>query len=205
MWPIELLVNWEKNPRDVDPLDLERLKLQIQLLGQYKPLIIKGDGTVLGGNMRLTAMRAMGTPKIWVSVVHPKNEKEELEYALSDNDRTGYYVENKMLKLFKDNPELNPEFYKGDFHPQMSFDVLLGLKPAEIPKDEDSKEYLQKQFDTYNKGLIKQIVLYFSDEEFQNTYPRLAKIADEIGSKNITTAVIYLLEKYERSRISKET
>lgn len=57
---ISELKNWDKNPRGIKKDDFERLKKQIQKLGQYKPLLITEDGTVLGGNMRLKAYKELG-------------------------------------------------------------------------------------------------------------------------------------------------
>jgi hypothetical protein len=68
-------------------------------LGQYKPLLITSDGEVLGGNMRLRAYKDLGMTEAWVSVVEPKTEAEKLEYALSDNDRVGYYEDDKLAEL----------------------------------------------------------------------------------------------------------
>jgi site-specific DNA-methyltransferase (adenine-specific) len=103
MWPIEKLKNWDKNPRTISDQQLERLKKQIQKLGQYKPLVITPDGTVLGGNMRLKAFQELGIQEIWVSIVEPKDLNEMLEFNLSDNDRAGKYDEELLH-------ELMPEF-----------------------------------------------------------------------------------------------
>jgi len=57
---IEDLIEWDKNPRKITDLDYVRLKDQITLLGQYKPLIINEKNEVLGGNMRLRAFKELG-------------------------------------------------------------------------------------------------------------------------------------------------
>ena len=88
-WDIEKLRPWDKNPRSIGKKELNRLVEQIRDLRQYKPLIITPEGVVLGGNMRLQAYKKLGLKEVWVSVVTPKNEKEMLEYALSDNDGVG--------------------------------------------------------------------------------------------------------------------
>ena len=87
---LDELKPWDKNPRKIDKEGLKRLKKQIKKLGQYKPLIITEDGTVLGGNMRIQAYEQLGVDKVWVSVVDAKTKDEKLEYALSDNDRAGH-------------------------------------------------------------------------------------------------------------------
>ena len=93
------LHEWKDNPRSITTSGFERLKKQIHKLGQYKPLLITPDGEVLGGNMRLKAYRDLGINDVWVSVVEPKDENEKLEYALSDNDRAGYYDDDLLANL----------------------------------------------------------------------------------------------------------
>lgn len=128
---IDQLYNWEKNPRTISDNGLERLKWQIEKLGQYKPLIITEEGEVIGGNMRLRAYREMGITNIWVSVVHPKNESEKLEYALSDNDRIGQYDEELLTQML---PDLDVDM--SQFGIDLKDPVLLGdmnVDPTIIP------------------------------------------------------------------------
>jgi len=100
--PIESVVPWDKNPRGIKTKDYDRLKKQITKLGVYKPLIaFKEDGKyiVLGGNMRIRALKEMGLKEVDVSIVEPKTEAQKIEFALSDNDRAGFYEEDKLAEL----------------------------------------------------------------------------------------------------------
>src|SRR5581483_8163657 len=90
---IKILKEYEKNPRNITEEGMDRLKKQIQKLGQYKPLIVTPDGIILGGNMRYKALKELGIEKVWVSIVKPKDENQMLEYSFSDNDRAGFYDE----------------------------------------------------------------------------------------------------------------
>ena len=93
---------WPKNPRGITVQGMERLKRQLLKFKQYKPLIVKPAGKrfiVLGGNMRLAALKQLGVVDVVVSVVYPKTEAEELEYALSDNDRVGRYDRKALAEL----------------------------------------------------------------------------------------------------------
>lgn len=112
--PIDTLKNWASNPRGILREDFERLKKQLQKFGQYKPLLITEDGTVLGGNMRLKAMQELGIKDVWISVVDAPDEKTKLEYALSDNDRAGYYEEQQLAELVMSVPDLELGEYKVD-------------------------------------------------------------------------------------------
>jgi len=85
--PIESVIPWDKNPRGIKTKDYERLKKQILKLGVYKPLVCyedKGKYVVLGGNMRIRALKDTGLKEVDISVVSPKTEAEKIEFALSD-------------------------------------------------------------------------------------------------------------------------
>jgi hypothetical protein len=135
---IESLHIWEKNPRTISQKDFGRLKKQLKKLGQYKPLVITEDGTVLGGNMRLKAYQEMGIKDIWVSVVEADTEVKKVEYALSDNDRAGTYIEDDLLALVKDL-DLDLDLYAVDLGEMSSLSDLF--KDQEV-FDEDYSDNL---------------------------------------------------------------
>src|SRR4030042_1796974 len=119
--PISEVVPWDKNPRGILKADFERLKRQIKRLGVYKPLVVCEDGgkkggrrlVVLGGNMRLLALRELGIKEIEVSVVRAPTDKERIDYSLSDNDRAGYYEEEALAELvYPHLQEINLEDFK---------------------------------------------------------------------------------------------
>lgn len=100
--PLAKVEPWDKNPRGIKTKDFDRLKKQILKLGVYKPLICyedKGRYVVLGGNMRIRALKDLGLKEVEISVVKPKNEAQKIEFALSDNDRVGFYEEQALAEL----------------------------------------------------------------------------------------------------------
>ena len=123
IWPIDKVQNWQKNPREISPKGLKRLKKQIKSLGQYKPIIVNINpdvapvGAIAGGNMRLKAMTEMGLDKVWVIPKHFKDEQEMIEVSLSDNDRAGWYLEAELVELLTDTTV--------DFE-SFSIDLVLG-------------------------------------------------------------------------------
>lgn len=131
---ISSLHNWKDNPRKIDKKDFERLKKQIQKLGQYKPLLVTKDGEVIGGNMRLKAYQELGITDIWVSEVNPKDENEKLEYALSDNDRAGYYDDDMLANLIP-NYDIDWSQYAVDMKPPEDIQQLIN-KIAPVEEDE---------------------------------------------------------------------
>ena len=81
---IDELTQWEHNPRFMNDSDKTRLKNQLRELGQYKPLIVTEEKEVIGGNMRLTAMREIRQEDgedifnpVWCAVVHAPTRKQK--------------------------------------------------------------------------------------------------------------------------------
>ena len=150
---ISTLHEWKDNPRSISPKDFERLKGQITKLGQYKPLLITKDGEVIGGNMRLKAYNALGIKDIWVSVVEPKDNNQKLEYALSDNDRAGYYDDDMLANLIP-NYDIDWSQYAVDMKPPEDIQHLINriapVEEDEVP--EVPKEAISKLGEVYQLG-----------------------------------------------------
>jgi len=157
IWNIKDLKEWDKNPRNIKEKDFKRLKNQIQKLGQYKPLLVNSGknwgkrGTVAGGNMRLKAYREMGIVDIWVSLIDPKTKEEFLEYALSDNDRAGYYDDDMLANLIPEF-DIDWEDYAVDLRPPMSLEYLINSQTNEDTVPEVSDDNIQSE-----KGEIYQL------------------------------------------------
>jgi len=143
--PISKCKNWDKNPRGITKDDFARLKKQIQKLGLYKPLVAyedSGEYIVLGGNMRLRAIRDLKHHEVDVSIVTPKTEAEKLELSLSDNDRAWYYEEDKLQELvYSHKEEIELPDYKVDLkEPVLVSNLLQTVTPNEKEINEDSIE-----------------------------------------------------------------
>lgn len=81
--------------------------------------------------------------KVWVSVVDADTDAKKLEIALSDNDRVGYYEEDKLAELLLsvgDDAQL--DLYKVDIGEPISLaDVLVKFAPG----DEESPRLDQRE------------------------------------------------------------
>lgn len=139
---------WDKNPRSINKKDFVRLKKQITKLGVYKPLIVFEEKEkhyiALGGNMRLRALRELKYEMVDISIVRPKNNAAKLEYALSDNDRAGYYDIEKVDELveeFKDQIDFD-DFSIDLFEPKT---VTEQINPSFEPTNEDGQGKLDEK------------------------------------------------------------
>src|SRR3990167_1773097 len=144
---ISTLREWKDNPRSIDKKDFERLKGQIKKFGQYKPLLVTKDGEVIGGNMRLKAYRELDIKEVWVSVVEPKDDNQKLEYALSDNDRAGYYDDDMLANLIP-NYDIDWSQYAVDIQEPLNIKDLLAkynIDFDEIESNEDREKKFTEQ------------------------------------------------------------
>lgn len=167
---LSTLHEWAKNPRSITKSGFGRLEYQILRLGQYKPFLVTGDGTVLGGNMRIkvhTELAGLPVDKLrrkmedvrkrevtlkeaqefltqlqnpWVSIVAPKDDNQRWEYALSDNDRAGFYDQDLLANELPNIQLDDPAQFTVDFNEPMGLDRLV------LAGDEEHKGQLEKKF-----------------------------------------------------------
>lgn len=126
--PIGQCKTWARNPRKIEPKDFERLKKQIQKLKPYKPLLAVKENehyTILGGNMRLKALKELGHEQVFISIVDAQTEKQKLEYALSDNDAAGRTDIDLLGNLLIELPTIDLDTFKVDIRDSISLDQAL--------------------------------------------------------------------------------
>jgi hypothetical protein len=165
---------WEQNPKDIDPTDYERLKKLIEKLGTHRPLLVNQDGIVLGGNQRLKVYQELKQADIWVSVVTAKDQQTMLEYALSDNDQAGKYIESGVAQLVQDNPGIDLSLFKVDLGTPIDLQGVLDMVQADgvdisLPSGE--------------KGSLEQITFTLTNEQAETVR---AAIDQEIADNDFT-------------------
>jgi hypothetical protein len=184
------LKGWDKNPRGIKDEDYKRLKAQIQDLGLYKPFIITEDGTVLGGNMRLRAAQELGIDEVPVSVVKADTEELKLKYALSDNDRAGYYEEDKLAELVMSVPDIDLGDYGVDLGDIVSIKQLL----ERFNQDSDWAEVFEAEGNTQAIKDFEQITFVIGKSDMIRLKEMLHKY-----SNNKNEAVVGWLDDSEAS------
>lgn len=134
-----------RNPRTATQEAMERLKRQIQKLGQYKPIIIDTrTGLIVGGHMRYEALQQLGVQKVFVSYITSENDTEAMEYALSDNDNIGVTDKEQLLGIIEELPELKLDDFSVQFdEPETLTDFMsqfdVNLNGIESNEDREKK------------------------------------------------------------------
>lgn len=147
-----------KNPRTATREAMDRLKRQIEKLGQYKPIIIDTrTGFIIGGHRRYDALKEMGASNVLVSYITSENDTEALEYMLSDNDNVGVTEKDQLLELIDNCENLNLNDYATNFEePETLDDFMAQFKNENIEEDEPPEvsegEAISKLGEVYQLG-----------------------------------------------------
>lgn len=100
------------NPRVIKDDKFEKLIKSIQefpKMMELRPMVINADNIVLGGNMRLKALKHLGykeVPDSWVKRADELTDEEQRRFIISDNVGFGEH-DWEMLKMEWDIEELN--------------------------------------------------------------------------------------------------
>lgn len=193
------LKNWENNPRSILEEDYSRLKEQIKKLGVYKTLLVNQDNIVLGGNMRLRAFTDLfgKEHEVMCGIVETSNDGDMLEYALSDNDQAGTTDDLKLAEVFTLHPiEMN--LYKIQSNVLRPLENIINPPdPATLGGEGDpDRNDLDESLQTYLGGNIKQIVLYYDNEQYANVIGWLEAIGKDVGLQNNTDIITKLVKDY---------
>lgn len=99
-----------ENPRQIRDEKFEKLKASIQEFPQMmalRPMIVDETNTVLGGNMRLNAIKALGMKEIpdeWVKRADELTEDQKKEFVIKDNSGFGEYDWDVIANEWSDLP-----------------------------------------------------------------------------------------------------
>lgn len=143
---ISELKGWEINPRKISEEKFDELTYSIEQLGNFEPLVIDKDGTVLSGNQRLKVAQQMGETEVEVSVPEEKlTEAEKKKIGIIGNTHSGEF----------DFGMYGDEF--ADTLTEMGLDDLLPDEEVEIEEDDyeepDDLEIVAQEGDVWQLGV----------------------------------------------------
>lgn len=98
------------NPRQIKGEKLDKLKASVggfQKMMALRPMIVDENNVVLGGNMRLAAIKALGLKEIpdeWVKFAKDLTEDEKAQFIITDNSSFGEYDWDEIANSWTDYP-----------------------------------------------------------------------------------------------------
>lgn len=212
---IKDLKHYHKNPRKITGKMFDILSEGLKEYGDLSGIVVNiRTGEVIGGNQRTAFFKndfenvasisktelPKPTPQGTVAYGYVEYMGEKYNYREVDWDEKKSELANIMANKvggFWDNDILANQFDMEDLKLAGFEDFELGMFNDEIEVD---KSDLTQTMDSYLEGNIKQIVLFFTAEEFENVMPRMEKLMAELGVQNHTEAFLKILEEHESNR-----
>lgn len=173
---ISELKQWESNPRTITDEEYGKLKESIGDLGNFEPLVINVDGTVLAGNQRLRVHLERGDQEVEVSVPERELTEQEIKkIGLISNRHSGEWDMDKLANEFED---VLTELDFGDLMPE-----TFGDKNEEIDVG-----------DFEDIGVIK---FKFPEEDYMRVLGLIANAVEKTQSDTNEECLLKLLQEYE--------
>lgn len=170
------------NPRTIKKAKFEKLVKSIREFPEMlniRPIVVDENMVVLGGNMRLQALREAGYKEIPIIKVTDLTEDQKKEFVVKDNISYGDWDWDILSADY--------EAYELD---EMGMDLdprLFGIE-----EDDSGKEALNKNFNEYT--------IFFKEERHMDVwYAFLRRLKEKFSdTDNVSTRVLrYIAEVYD--------
>lgn len=152
---------------------------------ELRPMVVDEDMIVLGGNMRLRACMELGIEEVPVVKALGLTEEQKKEFVIKDNAAFGEW----------DWDLLANEWEITDLS-DWGLDIPASYFDEDVEPDFDMDE-LDKDLDTYINAKVKQITMYFDNQQYEYALAKLQEIMEERELESNTDVIIALLEEYE--------
>ena len=190
---IETVLPNPSNPRVIKDYKFKKLVKSIQDFPQMldlRPIVVDSNMIVLGGNMRLRACKAAGLKEVPIVIADKLTPEQQAEFIIKDNVGFGEWDwdvlanEWEISDLSDWGIDLPASYFDNDKEPE--FD----------------KDTLDQALDSYINSKVKQITLYFDNQQYEYVLAKLNEIAAAEELESNTDVIIALIDKYESSRNS---
>lgn len=201
---LDSIVEAVYNPRiKLEPNDPDYQKIleSINGFGYADPMILNGHNNVLiSGHQRLNILRAMGYTQVDVSVVNITDQRKEKAMNIAMNKITGRWDEPKVREILMEF-DVYDDYAKMAGYEESEFEAAK--KFEETVETGELGRTAGEAKEVYDANTIKQIVLYYAGDVYEDRVTQLGAIAEEHGFESNTDVIDYLLEFYEKHRSPK--
>ncbi len=178
------------NPRSINKNKFERLKKSITefpKMLELRPIVVDENFVVLGGNMRLKALKDLGIKETFYIQQKDLTDEQKKQFVIKDNASFGDW----------DWDILANEWNNKDL---LDWGIDVWQPEEELEKQIDENEF-SNQIDTYINAQIKQIVLYYNNEEYETALNNLEDIRLKENLEDNTQVFNLLIEKYLKNEL----
>ena len=178
------------NPRVIKGDKFKKLVQSIKDFPQMlelRPIVVDEDMVVLGGNMRLRACIEAGLKEVPILRASMLTEEQKREFVIKDNSSFGEW----NWDILANEWDIKDLSAWGIDIPASYFD--------DDKEPEFDKDTLDAALDTYINSKVKQITLYFDNQQYEYVVAKMEEIAKEKELESNTDVIIYLLESISDS------
>ncbi len=198
-----------RNARKHNERNLDMIERSLQEVGAARSIFIDEDNNILAGNGTVQAAEKAGITNVRIveangdEIIAVKRTnltaEQKRKLSLFDNrssDLAEWDVE-ALQELADGGLDLS-NFFNNDEIEELGRHVEHNVITDDEPIERDHDAFTQTA-NSYLNGTIRQIVLYFNPEQFENVCSRLESVMEREGVTNHTEAFLKLLEYYEGS------
>ena len=197
----ELIIN-PSNPRTISKKDFESLKTSIQEFGkmlELRPIVYDENNVIWGGNMRYQAYKFAVEQGI---LEHKEEYLKKLPEHFTEEDKRRFAITDNINRGDWDDEILANEW---DDLPLQEWGINTDSWAIheEFERAKDVGE-LDEAMNTYLMGTIKQIVLYYTNEEYLAIMEKVEAVKKLHNLEDNTALFNFLLENYYENNIGRE-
>jgi hypothetical protein len=183
------------NPRVIKKEQLNKLKKSITDFPDMlslRPLVIDENNIVVGGNMRLRALTELKILEAPYIKVFDLDDEKRKEFLIKDNLSYGDW----------DWDSIQEDWNITDIQ-DWGLEIPSWVNDDDVEPEFD-KDEMDYTMNRYIQGKIKQIICYFSPEQYERVIKQLQYITQNENMESHTDCLIYLLDLYAEQKNLKE-
>lgn len=128
--PLDMVVPYWRNPRQLTEDALDALQLSIERYGYSQPIVVDSDYVIIAGHTRYSVLRRMGATEADVLVARDLSPAEARQYRIVDN-RVGEYSTWDYNKLADEVAAIEAQDAITAFFPEFGEEEALSVLQAD--------------------------------------------------------------------------
>ena len=150
---------------------------------KLRPIVVDETMTVLGGNMRLRACLEAGLKEVYIIKASDFTDEQKKEFVIKDNSSFGEWDWDLLANEWNIDEldawglDLPKVYFEEDNEPEF---------------DEDE---LAMNLDSYINGAIKQVVLYYPQEDYEKLIDSFEQLRNKLDVENNAELVKLLVNE----------
>ena len=186
----------ETNPNVLTPEQMVALKATIKKFGFLAPVILNKKLEVIDGEHRVTVYKELKKETIPAYVINVDTINKKILRQLMNKLRGEHdpLKDKEEFKMINDAGRLN------DFTNLLAVNIADFDKVINPPNEIDSNrnsEKIELSQENYLNGTIKQMILFFSNEDYEKVMPKFDRYMQELNVDNHTDLVMQFFKEYE--------